>query len=439
MNETYDKKILKKQFTKNLLPSVSAMWVYSIYTIIDGIFVGKGVGANALGAVNIAMPFINLIFASSIFFATGASTLCSISLGEKNLKKAREIFSYNTVIITVFSILLTLFSLIFINNISRFLGATESNFFLVKDYLTIVVSFSVFFIVSYCLEVLTKADGFPHLAIIGVVISAITNIILDYFFVIKFAFGVKGAALATGISQVFSCAFFAIHFLRSKSKLKFVKFKPNLDIPKRIVAIGFPDGITELTSGIVILIFNQCILRLIGNDGIITYSVITYVSTLVLMTMIGITQGMQPLCSYYYGASNSQAVKYLFKITLKTITITSLFIFALCIIFAPFIVGSFINKSDDIVLFNNSISIFKVYSFAFLLMGFNILASGFCSSMELPIKATIISLSRGFILIILSLLLMIFIWGGKGIWLSTTLAEGLCLIISYLIIKKYFK
>lgn len=430
-------KSLKKSYMRNLFPSVTAMWVYSIYTIIDGIFVGRGVGSTALAGVNLSMPFINLIFASSIFFATGTSTLVSIYLGRKKLKKAREIFSYNLLIMIVFSFILLILTLLFMNKIAYFLGTTENTFSIVKDYLSIIVLFNVFFIVSYCLEVLTKTDGFPHLAIIGVVISAITNIILDYIFVIILGLGVKGAAVATGISQIASCVFFASHFLRKKATLKIVKFKPTFNILKRIINIGFPDGITELTSGIVILIFNQSILLIIGEDGLVTYSIICYVSTLVLMTMIGFTQGVQPLCSYYYGKKDLDSIKYLFKLAFKTISSISIIIFILCLIFAPQIVSLFIND-ESIKLIKDSIFSFRLYSISFVLLGFNILCSGFCVSIEKPLSATIISLSRGFVLIIISLIFSILVFGGKGIWISPIICEILCLFISFFYTKKSF-
>ena len=432
-----NKKNLKISYFKNLVPSVTAMWVYSIYTIIDGIFVGRGVGSTALAGVNLSMPFINLIFASSIFFATGTSTLVSIHLGKKELKKAKEIFSYNLLIMIVFSFILLVLTLSFIDNIAIFLGATENTFSVVKDYLSIIVLFNVFFVVSYCLEVLTKADGFPHLAIIGVLISAITNIILDYIFVIILGYGVKGAAYATGISQIASCVFFFGHFLRKKSTLKLVKFKPSFNILKRIIHIGFPDGITELTSGIVILIFNQSILMVIGEDGIITYSIICYVSTLVLMTMIGSTQGVQPLCSYYYGKNDLISIKYLLKLTFKVVASISLIIFMLCFIFAPQIVKLFISDGS-IQLINDSVWAFKIYSISYLLLGFNILCSGFCVSIEKPMFATIISLSRGFVLIIISLIICILLFGGKGIWICPIITEVLCLFISFICTKKSF-
>ena len=133
------------------------------------------------------------------------------------------------------------------------------------------------------------------------IISALTNIILDFLFVIILDFGIKGAAYATIISQGVSFIFFLSHFMSKKSKLTLTKFEFKVKYLKRILSIGFPDAITELTSGIVILLFNQTILRYIGESGIVTYSIICYVGTLVIMTMIAITQGMQPLCSYYYG------------------------------------------------------------------------------------------------------------------------------------------
>ncbi|MGL5379875.1 MATE family efflux transporter, partial [Clostridium sp.] len=337
---------LRKKFIKYLLPSVAAMWVFSLYTMIDGIFVSRFVGPTALAAVNISMPFVNLIFATSMLFSTGASTIISIYLGKDEPKKANQVFTFNLIAMAVVSILITVIALFNLDKISLFLGATENTLPLVKDYLKIIISFNIFFIISYCLEVLTKADGFPHLAIIGMVISAITNIILDFLFVAVFSFGIKGAAIATIISQGVSFIFFFSHFISKKSKLKLIRFKVDFSMLKRIIYIGFPDAITELTSGIVILLFNQAILKHIGENGIVTYSIICYVNTLVIMTMIAITQGMQPLSSYYYGREDSITVKKLLKMSIKTIAISSTLIFIICIVLAKPIVSVFISNSD---------------------------------------------------------------------------------------------
>lgn len=427
---------LRKQFLKYLIPSVTAMWIFSLYTMVDGIFVSRGVGETALASVNIAMPFINFIFSISMLFSTGASTIISIYIGRNNIKKANEVFSFNLFCMLTVSLIITLLCLLNIDSISLFLGATENTFELVKDYLKIIISFNGFFIISYCLEVLTKADGYPYLAIIGMVISALTNIILDFLFVIVLGFGIKGAAYATIISQGVSFIFFLSHFLSKKSKLSLTKFKFKINYLKRIVSIGFPDAITELTSGIVILLFNQTILKYIGENGIVTYSIICYVSTLVIMTMIAITQGMQPLCSYYYGKEEFKTIKKLIKMSINAISISSILIFLICIIFAKEIVYIFIKDSSS-PLFTYSISAFRLFSSSFLILGFNVLISGYFASIEEAFKATIISISRGLIFITLFLFTLSFYFGDTGIWISTLISESVCLLLSlYLLLTK---
>ena len=427
---------LKKQFFKYLVPSVTAMWIFSLYTMIDGIFVSRGVGETALAAVNIAMPFVNFIFAISMLFSTGASTIISIYIGKNNIKKANEIFSFNLFCMLTISLLITLLCLLNIDRISLFLGATENTFDLVKDYLKIIISFNGFFIISYCLEVLTKADGYPYLAIVGMIISALTNIILDFLFVIILDFGIKGAAYATIISQGVSFIFFLSHFMSKKSKLTLTKFEFKVKYLKTILSIGFPDAITELTSGIVILLFNQTILRYIGESGIVTYSIICYVGTLVIMTMIAITQGMQPLCSYYYGKEEFKTIKKLIKMGLKAVSISSIAIFIICIVFAKEIVYIFIKDSSS-PLFTYSISAFRLFSSSFLVLGFNVLVSGYFASIEEAFKATIISISRGLIFISLALFSLSFYFGDTGIWIATLISELICLLLSsYLLLKR---
>lgn len=425
---------LGKKFIKYLAPSVVAMWIFSLYTMVDGIFVSKGAGELALAAVNISMPFINFIFAASLLFSTGASTIIAIYLGKKDLKSANEAFSLNIATITILSIIICTVSLLNIDKLAIFLGATDSTFSMIKDYLGIIILFNGFFMISYSLEVIIKTDGFPVLATVGVIISALSNIVLDYLFVIEFGWGVKGAAIATGLSQVFSTVFFLIHFLRKKSTLNFSKFKVNLNTIKRILFIGFPDSITELSGGIVIMLFNQSLLKYIGESALISYSVICYVNTLVLMTMIGITQGMQPLSSFYYGCENIDNVKKLLKMGLKAITFAAILTFIGCMLFTKPIVSLFINPSET-ELFQYSVHVFRLFSVSFLFLGYNVIISGFFASIEKPLLSTIISLSRGLVVICISLFAMIFIFGGKGIWISTGISEFICLFISWIFIK----
>ncbi|MBS6024430.1 MAG: MATE family efflux transporter [Paeniclostridium sordellii] len=427
-------KDLKTQFKQYVIPSVASMWVFSLYSMVDGAFVSRGVGSEALAAVNISTPYINTLFALSVLLSTGASTIVSMTLGKGDNKKASEYFTLNTVLLAIISIFITVISLLNLENIAIFLGATESTLPLVKGYLGNIILFVGFYLVSYGLELLIKCDGYPHLSTIGVIIAAITNIVLDYIFVIQFKWGVEGAALATGIARILSVSFFISHFLRKRGKLRFCKFKFDFNFIKRIIFIGIPDSMTEASLAVVILLFNQSILRLIGESALVSYSVICYITTLVLTTMLGISQGLQPICSYYYGKEDDRSVLKLLDMSISYIKKSSIIAFLLVIIFANQIVAMFIDKSD-MSLFLYTVKTLRISSVAYLIMGYNVIISGFCVATGKAIHASIVSLGRGLVVITLSLIIMTFIFGGSGIWMATFVSEAIVLAISRIILR----
>ena len=429
---------LKKDFIKQAVPSIASMWVSALYTMIDGMFVSKGVGPEALAAVNLTVPFVNAIFGLSVLFSIGTSTITSYALGKGDKNKASEHFSLSLTFLTVLSIMLTTLSFINLNSLCGFLGADSKNILMVKNYLGIIVLFAPFYMISYALEVLIKVDGYPQLSIVGVIISAITNIVLDYLFVIKFGWGVEGAALATGLARVFSFIFFASHFLGKKSSLKLKKFKFNLDIIKRVVSIGFSDCITELSMGVVILLFNQCIIATLGDTGLITYSVVSYINTLVISTMLGISQALQPLTSFYNGSGDMESVKRLLNISLKTTALFSIIILSMCIFFGDVLVLMFIEKTN-VDIFKYAVNVLKIFSISFAILGFNVVTSGALASIEKPKDAGVISMGRGLVVIFITVILSICMFGGNGIWISTILSEFTVLIFSVIKIKEIFR
>lgn len=437
IKDEQDDQNLRQKFLKYLLPSVAAMWVFSLYTIVDGIFVSHGVGPIAMAAVNISMPFINFIFAASLLFSTGASTIIAIYLGQGDMDRANKTFTMTIATTIILSFTIMIFGILNLERIALFLGATEATLEHVIDYLRIIIIFNGFFIVSYSLEVIVKTDGFPQLSIAGVSISALMNIVLDYIFVMKLNLGVPGAAYATGIAQVASCIFFLAHFIRKNSNLNFSRFKFRTSTLSRMMSIGFPDCITELSAGIVIFLFNQKILKYVGENGVVTYSIISYVNTLVLTTMVGITQGMQPLSSFYYGMEDDETVTKLFKMSLKTITAVSIVSFIIVIVFAPSIVKIFIGGKNGELL-NYSVKALRIFAISFLLVGYNVNISGFFASIEEPVHATVISLGRGFVIIAATLFILTTLFGAKGIWISTVVSESICFAISLFILNKSY-
>lgn len=404
------------------------MIMFSLYTMVDGMFVAWGVGETALSAVNLSTPFVSILFAVGLTLATGTSTVISIALGQQDLTRARNYFNQNLFITITFSLLLTFFVHLNLEQLAIFLGATSDTLNYVKEYVGTISLFAVFFTVSYNLEIQVKANGAPHISTAGVFSCGMMNILLDYIFVMHFHWGVWGAALATGLAQVTSTSLFFVYFLTHRQRLRFEKFRFQLGVYRRIIPLGFSDGLGELSNGVIILLFNQTVIRIIGAEAIVSYTIVSYVNTFVLMTMIGTTQGMQPLVSYYYGAGEQKTCYRLLKYALVSIIIfaaIALFISEFC---AEQIVSLFLASSS--AMFDYSVQTLNIYALSFLVVGFNILIAGFFTAVAKPSFAFTISFGRSMALLSICLIVLSNVIGALGIWITPLVSETLCLIIS---------
>lgn len=426
----------KQQFLKFVLPSVMSMLVFNLYTMVDGIYVARFVGENALSAVNISMPYINFIFAFSILFSVGTSTVVAIFKGEQNYQEANATFTKNTIFLSVCGAVITLVAHFFIDDLAVFLGASKATMPYVKDYLGIIIWFSFFFIVSYSLEVLVKTDGFPKLSTAAVSIGAITNIVMDFILVVVFKMGIQGAAIATGLSQVLTFTVFFIHFLRRKGTIHWTKCNMDLSIYKRIIPIGVADFITELSAGVIVFLFNHAILTYIGDQGIVTYTIITYIYNIVMMTFTGISQGTQPLVSFYHGKKDLKVCKLFLRYARITTFAVSLVALFICLVLTKPIVSIFLDASIQ-PLFQDSVQAFRMYSLCYLVIGYNIVYSGYFAAIEKSKYSFVISILRGFLLIACAIWIMGLLFGGAGIWYSTLVCEAICLVISTFFMKRY--
>ena len=426
-----------KRFFKFTIPSIVSMWIFSLYTMVDGMFVARGVGEQALSAVNLSLPFVSLVFTIGILLATGTSTVLSIALGEGDVDRARNYFNQNLAVVIAVSLLLTAAVLLNLESVARFLGASDATLPLVKEYVGTIACFSVFFTVSYNLEVQVKADGAPHVSTIGVLSCAIMNVVLDYVFVMHFHWGVWGAAFATGLAQVTSTVVFAAYFLTHREPLRFGRFKTDFQVYRRIVPLGTSDGLSELSNGIVIFLFNLTIQRVVGEEAIASYTIVSYVNTLVLMTMIGIAHGVQPLSSYHLGAGERHLCHKFLSYGLRLAAGFAVLFFAVSQLLAGPIVGLFLPKES--ALFGYTVSALRMYSLSFLVLGFNVVLSGFFTAMEHPVPSLTISFGRGLVLIAGCLVALSTLFGDKGIWLSPLASEGLCLVITACFTVSYFR
>lgn len=419
----------KKQFFKFVIPSVVSMLVFNLYTMVDGIYVARFVGEHALSAVNISMPYVNFIFAFSILFSVGTSTVVAIFRGENNMKSANETFTRNTIFLTVCALIITLLALVFQNELALFLGVSEVTLPYVHDYLGVLIWFTFFFIVSYSMEVLVKTDGFPKLATAAVSVGAVTNIVMDYVLVVHVGMGIRGVAIATGLSQVLTFTVFTIHFLGKRGTIHWCKTTMDLSVYKRIIPIGTADFITELSAGTIIFLFNHAILKHIGDNGVVTYTVITYIYNIVMMTFTGISQGMQPLVSFYRGRREENTCRLFLRYALYSTFAMSMLALAICLFMTPALVSIFIDASRA-ELFTYTVHAFRIYSLCYLVLGYNIVCSGYFAAVEKSGYSFAISLLRGFVLIAASIWIMGELFQGEGIWYATLVCESSTLVVS---------
>ena len=455
------KQSIKSRFIQYVLPSVAAMWVYTIYTMADGIFVARGVGEQALAAVNLCMPMINGAFSMGILFAVGASTKASIHKGRGDTQESNRVFTLGAMTVASIGLLATLFVLLLLPQLARLLGADAHTLPYVKGYLGIIGLFLPFYMTSYYLEVLVKADGFPKLAIKTSIAGAMTNIVLDAIFVLVFHWGIEGAAVATGLSQAMTFSIYLRHFLARTPLRKaavsaangtaadatlstpaaanpgftFVRVRWQPQAVVRFAKLGLADCVTELSIGLCIFVFNRTLLAVSGSEGVVIYTVISYFGQLVLMTMMGINQGSQPLISYYYGRGKSDFCSYIFRLALCCAGVCAIVAFVIGFFCPAPIVNIYIDHGTNPELYARGIRAFRLYAPAFLPLGIVIPMMGYFTSLELPKQAMSISLGRGMLFAICALLLLAFLFGEPGIWISAVVSETCTLILALLLYR----
>lgn len=432
----FERMPLKTSFWRFIWPSVAAQWIFALYTMVDGMFVARGVSEVALSAVNIASPFVNFLFSVSILFAVGTSTIVAIYLGKGEKQKADEVYTQGLASLLVISAIITAGVFVNLETAAIFLGATEVTMEYVKHYILSILPFAWCFIISYSFEILVKTDGYPKFATAAVTGGAVLNCILDYLFVMVFRWGVAGAGAATGLSQCALVFLYISHFLSPKATIRFRKFKWDPARLVRAVKIGLPSCLTEFSAGITVFLFNHTILKYLGNDGIISYTVIGYVNTIVVMSIAGIAQGAQPMISFYYGRGDGGKYRTLLKYGLTASAGLGAAAFIGSWAGADLLVSMFISR-ELAELKDYTIAVFRVFSLSFLIAGINIQMGGFFTAVERPMPALVISVGRGFVTLALALKICGTLFGGPGIWWAPALSEFLCLCLTLAFAFRY--
>lgn len=316
----------------------------------------------------------------------------------------------------------------------NFLGGGGNLYPYVKDYLSVIILFCVCYMTGYALEIYIKVDGNPVYPTLCVITGGVVNILLDYIFVVIFHWGIKGAAFATGLSQVTTTSLLFYYIFFRTKRIKFVKIKYSFLNLLKIMKVGFAEFLAEVSTGISIFVFNLVILKNLGEKGVSAFGIIGYISSFITMTMIGFNQGVQPILSFNLGAKEHKKIFEIIKTSFFILGVLGIFFYTLINIFSANIVSIFLNDVEDINLTKKALT---TYSFAYLICGFNIFSAGYFTAVDMVKISTIITMLRGILLLVLFILILPIFLGTTGIWITMFVTEGITLIFSYIFMKKY--
>ena len=423
-----------KEFAKYTSLNVLGMIGLSCYILADTFFVSKALGANGLAALNLAIPIYSFINGSGLMIGMGGATKYSIFKSQNNFKKANNIFTQAFFLVVTMAAIYFLMGILFSGPLAKLLGATKSVYDMSSVYLRVILVFAPMFMMNNLLLCYVRNDGAPQLSMMAMLGGSFSNIVLDYVFMFPLDMGIFGAAFATGLAPVISILILSPFFIKKLNNFKLVKTKLVDRHILDIVSSGLPSLVTEVSSGIVMIIFNMIILNLAGNTGVAAYGVIANLSLVVISIYTGISQGIQPLLSSGYGSGQIKKVHIIFKYAIFSVVIISICIY-LIIFFKCDVIAGIFNSENNIALQNIAENGLKIYFVGCLFAGINIVSSIYFTSIEHPLPAHVISLLRGFIIIIPMAFFLSLIANMNGVWATFPVTEFIVSTISVILIK----
>ena len=418
-----------RKLLRFVAPSAVMMMFTSIYGVVDGLFVSNYVGKVPFAAINLVMPFIMILGGIGFMIGTGGSALVSKTLGEGDRKKANRYFTMMIYLSLICGAAASVIGFVFIRPISYLLGATDAMIGDCVEYGRMIFLFTTAFMMQNVFQSFLVTAEKPRLGLLATVGAGVTNMALDAWFIVGLGWEVKGAALATGISQTVGGILPLIYFLRPNSSLlKITRTK----LEGRPVFLAVTNGSSELMSNIsasvVSMIYNFQLMKFAGEDGVAAYGVLMYVQFVFIALFIGYAIGSAPIIGYHYGAINHTELKNMLKKSIIIMSISGVIMTLLAQALALPIAKVFVGYDEG--LFDMTVHAFRVFSFSFILAGINIFASSFFTALNNGAVSAAISFLRTLIFQSTAVIVLPMIWELDGIWLSITVAEVFALIIS---------
>lgn len=427
-----------QEFGKYVSQSVLSQLGVSCYILADTYFISKGVGADGLTALNLAIPVFSVMNGCGFMLGIGSGTKYGIMKGTGNEKRGDVLFTSSLCVVTVLAVIFMLIGLLAAAPITALVGANTEVYDMTRTYLQVILLFSPMFMINNLLGAMIRNDGNTSLAMTAMLSGCLFNIVFDYIFVFPMGLGLFGAVLATAVAPIISILILLQHFVKKKNQFRLIRVRPDVRLVASAAGLGVPSLVTEVSSGLVIAVFNLLILGLAGNVGVAAYGVVANISIVVIAIYNGIAQGVQPLLSREYGRSQEKNVHRFLGWAMMLTVILAMVIYV-GIYWNADVIAMIFNSGRDMDLQRIAVEGLKIYFTACPFVGANILLAIYFAATDQAAPAQMISLLRGLIVIIPLAFIMANVAGLTGVWMTFPLTELVVCVVAYGLYKKMKK
>lgn len=426
---------IPRLFMKYALPGVAGLLFLGIQSVIDGIVLGRFVGANALASVNLVLPCYSLISAFAIVMGIGGQTLVSISLGRGDKQEVNNALRSVFVFLLGMSVVVSLVIFLSAGKIASFLGANEVLLPDAVHYIRALVPFFPLLCAMFFGDYIIKAMGHPLYATSVMGMTVVLNIVLDLVFVAVLGWGVMGAGLATGIAFTMGACFNVPRLFSRHEVVAVQRGRYDQRLVWNAFYNGSSEGMSELSVAITVFLFNITMMRYLGESGVAAFTAINYILFIGTTVFLGISDGIIPIIGYNYGAGQQERIKSILKLAARTNSLIGIGLFLLLLLFGEQVIGLFFKDhgSEAFEIASRGVSI---YCFAFLLCGLNILASSYFTAIGNAKISIIISALRGLVFVGIGILVLPAVFGIDAIWYDVPIAEICTLSVSFWLVRR---
>lgn len=420
------------------VPAIIAMTASSLYNMVDSIFIGHGVGPMAISGLALTFPLMNLAAAFGSLVGVGASTLVSVKLGQKDYDTAQRVLGNVVVLNVLLGLVFTVVVMAFLDPILYFFGGSDQTVKYARDYMQIILLGNIVTHLYLGLNAVLRSSGHPQKAMYATIATVVVNTILDPVFIYGFGWGIRGAAIATIVAQVLSLMWQLKLFSDKEELLHFHRgiFRLKRKIVLDSLAIGMSPFLMNLAGCMVVILINQGLQEYGGDLAIGAYGIVNRLVFIIVMIVIGLNQGMQPIAGYNFGARFYKRVDKVLKVTIAYATAVTSFGFLVGMLIPDLVVSIFTTDEELIALSARGLRIVVMF---FPIIGFQMVTSNFFQSIGMAGKAIFLSLTRQVLILIPCLLILPRFYGAAGVWYSMPVSDALASLIALVMLLAQFR